>query len=269
MSIPPMDPPPSSRRNVSEDIDSMREELRGWLSLHEPADVVLAYYLMHHPANRVQLHIARDASGAIKAALAECHTGYDLFCPLAAIKAQSVDALRRLLVSALPRRRPVYLLATLEHLSTLEEYLALSDALHLKTYTLRRSRFKPVINVLVVHSVSDGGLPRAQIMSQGKIRASAGLNWLYPGFAEVRVFVEPEARGRRWGESVVSGLCGQLLEQGITPIYLADEDNLVSQRLAEHLGFEDTGRRLLFARAIWNQDSESPKDHHLRPQEAS
>jgi predicted GNAT family acetyltransferase len=57
------------------------------------------------------------------------------------------------------------------------------------------------------------------------------------------VHTEPETRERGYGRSVVSGLCAELLSEGLTPLYHVEPDNEASVRLAQGLGFRDSGER--------------------------
>jgi predicted GNAT family acetyltransferase len=104
-------------------------------------------------------------------------------------------------------------------------------------------RFVPLINVLVVQSARAEHPPRFEIQSGGKVMAAAGLNWRSPHFAEVYVYTEPEAKRRGWGQSVLSACTTALLQQGLIPIYMVEGDNIASIRLAESLGYRDTGAR--------------------------
>ena len=80
-------------------------------------------------------------------------------------------------------------------------------------------------------------------MSQGQIVAMSGTNWRSPEFAEVFVYVHPQGRGRGWGRSVVSACTALLLEERLRPLYIVDEGNDSSIRIAEALGYIDTGLR--------------------------
>jgi predicted GNAT family acetyltransferase len=119
--------------------------------------------------------------------------------------------------------------------------VARSSLLHV--YRLQPARFEPLINVLVQRVTSADGTPRFQIESQGQVVAMSGTNWRSPTFAEVFVFVHPKGRGRGWGKSVVSACTAALLEERIRPLYMVEEANEASIRIAEGMGYVDTGRR--------------------------
>jgi L-amino acid N-acyltransferase YncA len=110
-------------------------------------------------------------------------------------------------------------------------------------YILDPARFQPIINVLVQRVESPDGAPLFQIESQGKLAAMAGTNWRSPTFAEVFVYVHPQSRGRGWGSSVVSACTSALLEERLRPLYLVEGTNQASIRIAEGLGYVDTGLR--------------------------
>jgi predicted GNAT family acetyltransferase len=112
-------------------------------------------------------------------------------------------------------------------------------------YILAPSRFEPIVNVLVQPVTSADGSTRFQIESQGQLVAMSGTNWRSPTFAEVFVYVHPKGRGRGWGKSVVSACTAALLEEGLRPLYLVEEENKASMAIAESLGYVDTDAREL------------------------
>jgi hypothetical protein len=120
----------------------------------------------------------------------------------------------------------------------------------LSIYALDQARFTPVINVLVVTKTAPDGTPRAEIHSGG-LQAAAGINWQSPGFAEIYVHTEAEARQRGWGRSVVAACTDLVLGGGRLPIYLVEPSNEPSVQLAESLGYMDTGARMVIADAVY------------------
>jgi hypothetical protein len=148
------------------------------------------------------------------------------------------DALREALA---PRRQ--YLFNALPTLKTdLEQVVSLNgDSLN-AIYTLDAGNFKPVVNILVQTSRTPDGLLRASIKSRdGSNAAEAGTSWASSKYAEVFVQVVEGARGRGLGKSVVSAVSAQVIEMKRTPLYVAGTNNLASRRLAERLGYHDTG----------------------------
>ncbi|HEY5119243.1 MAG TPA: GNAT family N-acetyltransferase, partial [Anaerolineales bacterium] len=73
--------------------------------------------------------------------------------------------------------------------------------------------------------------------------AAAGVNWQSSEWAEIFVQTDPAVRERGYGKSVCAALCRDLLERKKDILYSLEEDNLTSLRLAQGLGFEDTGER--------------------------
>lgn len=71
----------------------------------------------------------------------------------------------------------------------------------------------------------------------GKVAAKCSLLWKSPFFAELVVATESEFRGRGLGKIAVSTMAGRLFEEGVTPIYITNVDNVASIGLAESLGF--------------------------------
>jgi hypothetical protein len=120
----------------------------------------------------------------------------------------------------------------------------------LSLYALDPGRFVPVINVLVMNKTAPDGTPRAEIHSGG-LQAAAGVNWQSPGFAEIFVHTEAEARQRGWGRSVAAACTERVLASGRLPIYLVEKNNEPSIRMAEGLGYVDTGARQVMADAVY------------------
>jgi predicted GNAT family acetyltransferase len=125
--------------------------------------------------------------------------------------------------------------------SAVRDHLEIRNPSLNHVYRLDPARFQPVINVLVQRVSGADGATRFQIESQGQVAAMSGTNWRSPSFAEVFVYVNPAGRGQGWGKSVVSSCTQSLLEERLRPLYLVEEANEASIRIATDLGFVDTG----------------------------
>ena len=125
----------------------------------------------------------------------------------------------------------------------------MSNTRTLAIYALDPSKFVTVFNVLVQQKKAPDGTPRAEIHCRRQ--AAAGVNWQSPGYAEIYVHTEPEARQRGWGRSVVAACTGRALAAGRIPIYLVEQGNDASIRLAEGVGYYDTGARHAFADVVY------------------
>ena len=75
----------------------------------------------------------------------------------------------------------------------------------------------------------------------GSNAAEAGTGWISSRYAEVYVQVADAVRNRGLGRSVVSAISAQILDLNRTPVYITAQDNVPSQRLAQRLGYADTG----------------------------
>jgi predicted GNAT family acetyltransferase len=104
---------------------------------------------------------------------------------------------------------------------------------------------------MVVNKTAPDGTPRAEIHSGG-LQAVAGVNWQSPGFAELYVHTEAEARQRGWGRSVAAACIERILGSGRIPLYLVEPGNEASVSLAQSLGFYSTGARQVFADAVYS-----------------
>ena len=232
-----------------DELSEKRRALRPLLSPHDPADALASYYALWHDPRRTQLAISRDTQGRADGFVVTCQTGIDLFRPLVTLRVSDSDAVGRLVREALVPNRTYQVIAPVTLASALRQHLDIQQSRMLSIYRLDPARFRPIINVLVQQVSGADGTPRFQIESQGQVAAISGTNWRSPTFAEVFVYVHPTGRQRGWGKSVVSACTASLLEARLTPLYLADKANEISVRIAEGLGYVDTGHLDLIADA--------------------
>lgn len=217
-----------------------REKL---LSLTEPGDALAAYYALYHDPSRTRLWLHLDSDERVDGLVAVCQTGFHLFQPTVVLRARDAEVAVALLRQALYPGRPYYVVTA----PALEP--AVRAVLHLEqeelnwVYRFDPRRYRPEINVLVQPARAADGSPKFVIRSQGQVTAEAGINWRSPHFAEVYVHTQPQARGRGWGKAVVAACATTLIESGVQPLYIVTEGNAPSFRLAQSVGFVDTGAR--------------------------
>jgi hypothetical protein len=232
-----------------EELNEKRRALRPLLSPHDPADALASYYALWHDPRRTRLALSRDVQGRADGFAAVCQTGADLFRPLVTLRAPDADAAGRLLREALTPGRPYHVMVPVTLAAVVREHLEIEHDRLLQIRRLEPARFQRVINVLVQQVRAADGAPRFQIESQGQVVAVSGTNWRSPTFAEVFVHVEPSGRHRGWGKSVAAACTSALLEERLRPLYLVEAGNGESRRLAEELGYLDTGLREFAAEA--------------------
>lgn len=239
-----------------EDLARARRLAAALLDERLAEDAVEAYYALHHAPRRTRLLVRQDVDGRARAFVAVCQTGLDLFRQLAVIRAGNALQVDALLAAALAPGRAYFALAPAglrEEVATAAE---LSDEQLYRVYTIPRHAFQPVINVLVQRESTPDGEPRWVIRGRaaepgdGPTVAVAGVNWRSPRWAEVYVQVEPAARGRGLGRSVVSACTSWLFDQGLQPLYLVADDNSESIGLAEALGYRDSRARKLMGTLV-------------------
>ena len=224
-----------------------RQAIRPLLRDHTPADAMAAYYALRHSELRIMLTVHRE--GATQRAdgfIAVCQTGFDLFQPLAVLRASTEPVAVWLLRNALSPVRSYHLVVPPQLAPVVEAELNVQTAATHLVFEARRADFKPVINVLVTSSRGpDGaqGMRFAIRAADGTVVAESGTNWRTEEFAEVFVHVESAVQGRGLGKSVVSACTVHLLESNIRPLYIVDQDNAESVAIAEALGYTDTGAR--------------------------
>jgi RimJ/RimL family protein N-acetyltransferase len=223
-----------------------RQSIAPLLRAHSPADAMATYYALHHSELRTKLTVYRDEHKQALGFAAVCQTGYDLFQPLAVLRApaERVEVAAWLLRHALAPIRSYHVVAPPALAPAVEAELNVQAAATHLVFEARRADFQPVINVLVTSSRGpDGALRFAIRAANGTVVAESGVNWRTQEFAEVFVHVELAARGRGLGKSVVSACTAHLLESNLRPLYIADESNAESLSIAESLGYTDTGAR--------------------------
>jgi hypothetical protein len=220
-----------------------RLEREGFLSLAEPRDALAAYYALYHDPGRTQLWLHFDASHRTDGFVAVCQTGFNLFQPTVVLRARDDEAAVALLREALRPGRPYYVVTTPTLSTAVQAVIHLEREEFNRVYRFDPGRYRPEINVLVQSTRAPDGSPRFVIRSQDQVASEAGVNWRSPRFAELFVFTQPWARGRGWGKAVVAACALTLVQAGVQPLYMVTEGNDGSVRLAESVGFVDTGAR--------------------------
>ncbi len=229
---------------------TLRDSVRRLLDIRSPADALATYYALYHPPDRTELFLWPLGADRPVGFLVRARTGYDLFRPLVTLRAPDPASAAGLLQVGLFPNRPALLTVPDRLAELVAARLEISQLERLRLYQLEPRDHEPVINVLVTRAQAPGSLARYEIRSGEQIAAAAGLNWRSPEFAEIYVHVHPSGRERGWGKSVVSALTSELIAGSVRPLYLAAETNPASIRLAESLGFRDTGFREFTGQAV-------------------
>lgn len=238
---------------------SQRDLVRPLLDDRSPGDALAVYYALHHDPGRSAIVVHRDPKNPNQADgfLVRAQTGQDLFRPLVTFRAASPEVALELFRAGLQAGRPNYFAVPIAWAGHLNRHLRVSDAIAHRIYQLDPDHFQPIVNIFVTRAEAAEGLSRYEVRQADKVYASAGVNWRSPRFAELYVYVDPAARGRGWGRSVVASAARDTLEAGLTPLYVVAEDNLASIRIAEAVGFADTGLREYVCEAVL-ADNQSP-----------
>jgi len=227
-----------------------RDLLRRHAEPNDPVDAPTNYYALYHPANKSALYVQTDEAHFITGFVGTFQTGIDLFRPLVTIRADTPETAADLMADALTVGRPYLLFANVNQLPLVGGSLEIANERLFSIFALDVARFKPVMNVLVTHNKAPDGSPRTKIESNG-LRATAGVNWQSPEFAELWVEADAEVRQRGWGTSVAAACIEVILRGNRRPLYLVEMSNEGSVRLARNLGFIDTGARQAYADVIY------------------
>jgi len=235
MSVEPLPPPE-------------RDSLRTLLETHRPGDAMVSYYTLEYPAAKTKLWVHRSPEGRPDGFLVRAQTGQDLFRPLVTLRAPGAASAAMLLQAAFPSPAPA-IFSIPESLGLWVLPLLSADVpVRLLLYRLNPARLDPVLNILVNRVSSPDGLPRYEIRNEERLLAAAGVNWQSSAWAEIFVQTDSAVRERGYGKSVCAALCRDLLERKKDILFSVEEDNLPSVRLAQGLGFEDTGEREILFR---------------------
>ena len=226
------------------DIDVKRTYVQSILSTHSPADALASYYALHHNPERTSLFLHENESGQTDGFLVRAHPGMDLFTPTVTMRAKSDQAATTLFRMGLISNRPYYLLLPPELEAVASRELEMTALAKLHVYCLESKDFQHIINALVQPHTGANGLLGFVIRSKGRTLSSARVIWQSQYFAEISVSTVPEARGRGWGRSVVAALVNELVHRRIRHIYVTTEYNPWSIRVAQTVGFVDTGTRI-------------------------
>lgn len=241
--------------------ETLRHTLQGLLNERLPADALAVYYAFHHPVERTESFVYRSPdTHEVEGCLIRSRTGMDLFRPLVTLRATTETAVAQLVKMGLRPGWPVYLTIPVSLAPWVNKYLTVTDGELHHLYQLNLNRYQALINVLTVITNTAEGTPRCEIRAQvqmgeqveNRAGAVAGLNWQSPRFAEFYVYTDPAVRGRGWGKAVVATLAGLVLKSGRWPLYAVAEHNDYSLRLADAVGFDDTGHREYAGYAVLN-----------------
>jgi hypothetical protein len=220
-----------------------RANLRVLLDPRRAGDALASYYSFFHPAAKTKIWVHQSPAGRLDGFILRAQTGMDLFRPLATLRAPDASAAAGLLQAAFPSpQAAMYSFPEPLGLWVLP-LLAVETMMPLHVLRLNPARLEPLINILVQRTNSPGGLPRYEIRNENRLLAAAGINWQSPDWAEIFVQTDPDVRERGYGRSVCAALCRHLLEEKKSVLYAVEEKNSASMRLAEGIGFEDTGER--------------------------
>jgi len=233
-------------------IDQLRSVIRPLLDDRSTSDALASYYALYHPADRTDLFVQPPEAGAgpARGFLVRARTGMDLFRPLVTGRLHDDDTARSLFERGLTAGRPVYLTLLEAEARWAHKHLQMTEVELHRIYRFAPEKYQPEVNVLVVTTSGPDGLPHCEIRAADRSGAVAGINWQTPRYAEVYVYTDPPVRGRGWGKSVVRALVATILKLGRLPLYVVAESNEYSIRLAEAVGFEDTGQREFVGQAV-------------------
>ncbi|MCB9419119.1 MAG: GNAT family N-acetyltransferase [Ardenticatenaceae bacterium] len=238
------------------DLAANRRAIRHLLDEYNPADAAASYYAFYHPDGQTQLLPYPNGAERAQGYMALSRTGMDLFRPLLTLRLpiQNMAASTEVIYQELVPGTAVILLAPTAYLPLLQALFEIHSEEHLDVLVLDRSRFEPIINVLVSSSTGPNRLPRFVIRNinspEQEVVAASGINWQTPHFAEISVNTAVSQQRHGYGKSVAAAMVQYLLSNGRTPLYMAAQQNMASQQLARSIGFTGSGVSKVILQAV-------------------
>jgi hypothetical protein len=238
------------------DLAAIRRAIRHLLDEHNPADAAASYYAFYHPDAQTQILPYPAGAPRAQGYVTLSRTGLDLFRPLLTLRLpiQDMAASADVIYQSLAPGTAVILLAPVAYLPLLQALFEVHSEEHLDVLILDRTRFEPIINVLVSSTTGPNGLPRFVIRNSSsreqEVVAASGINWQTPQFAEISVNTTASHQRQGWGKSVAAATVQYLLANGRTPLYAVAEQNVASQQLARSIGFIGSGTSQVMIQGI-------------------
>jgi len=228
---------------------SGRAAITKLLDLTDPHDALTAYYALYCPSEQATVHLMWERDEPISF-LVICQTAVELFTPLVVLRSCSAGVTEKLLRKYLSPGREYFFALGEWDVEPLRMACRTWEEEHELIYTLDPAEFVPHRHPSLRRTDREDGRLRFEIVLGGEVVSQASTNWESPYFAEIGVVTEEAYRGQGLGKAVVSACTEALLERGIAPLYMTDEDNLASRRLCEALGYRFPGHREFACRGM-------------------
>ena len=219
-----------------------RATIASLLDLTSPEDALTAYYALFYPGEKETGLLMWDQD-ELAGFLVICQTAVALFTPLVVLRSRSADATLDLLREHLRPGQEYFFAVGEWDAGPLRMACRTWEEDHERIYTLDPPDLVPHHYPSLCRSDRTDGRLRFQIVIGGEVVSYAGTNWESHYFAEIGVVTDGAHRRQGLGKAVVSACTEVLLERGIAPLYMMDEDNLPSRRLCEALGYRFRGHR--------------------------
>lgn len=219
------------------------------LDLTDPEDALTAYYALYYPSEQTTVHLMWERE-KLSGFLVICQTAVELFTPLVVLRSHSANVTIELLRKHLSPGQEYFFAIEELDVPPLRMACRTWEEDHERIYTLDPRDFAPHHHPSLRRKDRGDGRLRFEIVLGGRVVSYAGTNWQSPYFAEIGVMTEEPYRGRGLGKAVVSACTQALLERGIAPLYITDENNLPSRHLCEALGYRFRGHREFACRGM-------------------
>jgi hypothetical protein len=222
-----------------------RAELAGILNPQSAGDALASHFALEHPGNRVRIFVSKTSASRIAGFLVKAWTGYDLFQPLLVPFTASGDDLNALLEAALFDTPQALIGMPYEHIDQLEAHYILNQPKLTEILRLDPSKYRQIINVLVLAKDTPDGWPRFEVKRGETTLAATGMNWLGKRFAEI-YFNQLPGLTQDFAPSLLSAISSALLERRRVALLRIGEAEDKVFTAAEEVGFRATGIRTVF-----------------------
>ena len=234
-------------------LSEKRAAIRHLLNDKYEGDALASYFAFYHPDERTQIVTYPSETAQATGYITLARTGMDLFRPLMTLRLPPEDMSggMGLMYEAMVAETAVIAQCPYDSYPLLQAFFDIHSETTLHLWRLDPEQFTPSINVMVTQKRGANGLPLFSVRSnragQAEVAATAGLNWQTPYYVDLFVDTNPRHRRQGWGRSVVGAAVQLVLANSRIPLYAVETHNTASIRLAESLGFVDTGiRQILF-----------------------
>lgn len=224
------------------------EDDRDFLAPNRADRAILRYYALFHPRQLTRVCRLRGRGGG--GIVVSANAGFN-GVRLVTLAASGPGPARCLLYGCLRPGMRCFFVSDADQAPWLRRFLRhrTEETFHVVA-TVDRHRFRPFRAPVppperYQASRAGGLLPYFgyRLVGRGEPVSHAFVIWQSDRWAEIGVFTRDDFRGRGYARAVVSALTAELLDQGLSPLYVYDPANTASERVCLALGYYPVARQ--------------------------